>query len=110
MADAYKRLGAEDMAAATDTSLYTVPGGTEAIVSSVVICNRTANVATVRLAHVDGAIGAVADEDYIIYDDTIPANGQITIKLGISMEAADSLLARSDIIDVTFIAWGVEKS
>ena len=115
MADAYKRLGAEEIDGAanpvnTDVALYVVPGATEAIVSAIHACNRSAVVGTIRIAHVDGAIGVVADEDYIIYDETVEGNGHIDIQLGISMEAADSLLVRSDVVDVNFIACGVEKS
>ena len=115
MADTYKRLGAEEIdgvtnAIATDISLYVVPASTETIVSAINVCNRSANVGTIRIAHVDGAIGAVADEDYIIYDETIEPNGHLSIQLGISMQATHSLLVRSDIVDINFIAWGVEKT
>ncbi|MAH50294.1 hypothetical protein CMI37_31020 [Candidatus Pacearchaeota archaeon] len=115
MADTYKRLGAEEIdgsgnAVTTNIELYVVGGGTETIVSSINICNRSANVGTIRVAHIDGALGDIADEDYIIYDETIEAKGHITIQLGISMEAADTLLCRSDIVDINFIAWGLEKT
>ena len=33
---------------------------------------------TVRVAHIDGAVGAVANEDYIEYGATVPANGTLT--------------------------------
>ena len=34
-----------------------------------------ATAVTVRVAHIDGAVGAVADRDYIEYGATVPANG-----------------------------------
>jgi len=115
MADTYKRLGAQEIdgvtnAVNTNVALYVVPGATSAVVSDIHACNRSANVGTIRIAHVDGALGAVADEDYIIYDETIEPSGHKDIQIGISMEAADTLLIRSDVVDINFIAWGVEKS
>jgi len=116
MTDTYKRLGAEEIdgvgnAVNTNIALYVVPGAaTSAIVSAIHVCNRSGNVGTIRIAHIDGAIGAIADEDYIIYDETIEANGHKDIQLGVTMETAHTLLVRSDIVDINFIAWGVEKS
>lgn len=115
MTDTYERLGAEEIdgvtnAVATNISLYTVPASTETIVSAINVCNRSAVTGTIRIAHVDGAIGAVADEDYIIYDETIEPSGHLSIQLGISMAATHTLLVRSDVVDINFIAWGVEKT
>lgn len=108
MASSYKRLGATTVTADTNTSLYTVPASTEAVVSSILVCNRGTSSATFRVAHVDGAIGVVANEDYIFYDVSIPANDTFAATIGSTMTAADTLLVRSDSADVNFIAWGSE--
>lgn len=115
MPDTYKRLGAEEIDGAgnavdTDIQLYVVPGDTQTIVSTILAHNKSANLATIRIAHPNGAIGTVAEEDYLQKDVKIPSLGVTTIQLGITMVAADTLLVRSDIVDVNFIAWGVEKS
>lgn len=116
---AYKRLGAEEIDGSTNpidtnVSLYQVPSGNEAIISTIYILNKHAtDTATVRLAHVDGAIGVVAEEDYILKSGAnakIPSgHAKSLIGLGISMEASDSLLIRSDKVDVNFIVWGCER-
>ncbi len=110
MTDTLLRLGAVTVSADTNTSLYTVPGSTSAVVSSLLVCNRGSAAATFRIAHVDGAIGVVANEDYIYYDVTIPGNDTFIATVGATMEAAHSLLVRSDSASVNFIAWGNEVS
>ena len=59
MAKIHGRLGANDLAATTNTGVYTVPSGRKATVN-LTICNRNATAVTVRVAHIDGAVGAVA--------------------------------------------------
>lgn len=109
MANTYKRLGAVAISTAdTDTSLYTVPSATSAVVSSILVCNKGTSSATFRVAHVDGAISAVASEDYLYYDVDVPANDTFAATIGISMAAANSILVRSDSTDVNFILWGSE--
>jgi len=91
----------------TDLSLYTVPAITYTRPASVFICNRNNAVVSVRLAHVDGAIGVVSNEDYIFYDTLFqPYETKI---VGIpGMQAADSLLVRSDTTNITFSLNGEE--
>ena len=102
------RLGAADLSATTNTSIYTVGADTLATVN-VSICNRNASAVAVRLAHVDGAIGALADEDYIEYDAVIPANCVLE-RTGVVMAATHSLIAYSDTANVSVVAWGFEES
>lgn len=85
----------------TNIGLYTVPGGSSALGCQVKICNRNSSAAAIRLAHVDGAIGAVASEDYIAYNLTLLPYETKTFEIP-GMAAADTILVRSDIVDVTF--------
>ena len=67
--------------------------------------NRTGNMASVRVAHIDGAIGAINNADYIFYDvQLLPYETKVINVDG--MISADTILVRSDIIDVTFKADG----
>ena len=108
MATSYKRLGATTVTADTDTKLYGVPGSTSAIISTIVICNRGATARTFRLAHVDGAISGVANEDYLLYDAPIAPNDMVVLTLGITMEASHELLVRANHADVNFLCWRSE--
>jgi hypothetical protein len=108
LAETLKRLGATTVVADTNTSLYQVPTGKSAVVSSIVVCNRGSTDRTFRVAHVDAAIASVASEDYVAYDGSIEANGTVSLSLGIAMESGHSLLVRANHADVNFIAWGSE--
>jgi hypothetical protein len=110
MSSVRKRLGATTVTADTDTSLYVVPANTETIVSTILVCNRGTTTATYRVAHVDGDISAVASEDYVVYDATVPANDSVPLTIGITMQATHSLLVRSSSTSVSFIAWGTETT
>jgi len=50
MANAYKVLGQVAPAATTDTTLYTVPAATEAVISTIVVANRSATARTYDIA------------------------------------------------------------
>lgn len=102
------RLGAVDISATTNTSLYVVPASTVATVN-VSIANRNASAVVIRLAHLNGAIGTLANEDYIEYDVTIPANGVLE-RSGIVMATTHSLVGYSDTANVSFQVWGWEET
>ena len=64
MAEVYKILGQSAPSATTATDVYDVPASTEAIVSSIVVCERGGNVASFRIAFLVAG-GTVATTDYI---------------------------------------------
>lgn len=112
MAETYKRLGASAPSATTDTSLYQVPTSTEAILDKcgVTVCNRGTSDATFRIAHVDGAIGSVANEDYVAYDERVVAKSSIEARYlcGRAMSASDSILVYASSADLSFTVGGLE--
>lgn len=110
MAEDVKRLGATVVTANTDTALYTVGASTSAVVSTIHVCNIGSTDRTFRIAHVDGAIGDVANQDYLYYDATIEANKGASFTIGIAMETADTILVRANHAEVVFSCWGVEIS
>ena len=107
ISDKPKRLGGVAPSATTNTSLYAVPTNTITSVSTINVCNRGV-AGTFRVAHVDAAIGSVANEDYILYDCVIEANDTIAINMPISMSATHSILVYASHTDFTFMAWGSE--
>jgi hypothetical protein len=107
----YKILG--QLAAASQQAnteaVYTVPStpGTEAVISTITVCNRGTVSTTYRLAvRPDGT--AVANQHYIVYDSTVPANDTITLTLGVTMNASDVLGAYAGNANLTFNAFGAE--
>jgi hypothetical protein len=94
MAYFYKTLGQQAPANTSNADVYTVPSATEAIISSIFICNTTSTATTFRIfQRIDGAAAGVANA--IAYDQTIPANSTTTIESKITMNAADVLTVRS---------------
>lgn len=88
MATNYKVLGQAALTAETDTDVYTVPAATEAVVSTIVICNRNAAANTFRLAvRPDGA--TLANEHYVSYNVPIEGSDATTITIGITLDAGD---------------------
>jgi hypothetical protein len=105
----YKTLGQAAPAATTSTDLYTVPASTSAIVSTIVISNRSSAQAAFRLSQsLTGA--ALTDKDYLAYDTPIPANGFVTLTLGITMATTDKLRVYASTADLSFNAFGTELS
>lgn len=75
-------------AAGSLTTLYTVPGATKAVLSSLAVCNRGTQRGTFRvLVAIAGA--ALADEQYLYYDEPVDGNRTWAITLGITLGAAD---------------------
>lgn len=67
-----KRL-AQAQAAATDTTLYTVPGATSVIVKEIVFCNTTGGAISVWISLVASG-GTVGDSNRVINSEVIQPN------------------------------------
>jgi glucose-6-phosphate dehydrogenase assembly protein OpcA len=105
----YKVLGQSAPSATTDTSLYTVPSSTQAVVSTIVIANRAASNATFRIAiRVNGA--SLANSQYLAYDVTVGASDSTALTLGITLGAADIISIYASTGNLTFTAFGSEIS
>jgi glucose-6-phosphate dehydrogenase assembly protein OpcA len=103
----YKVLGQVAPSATTDTTLYTVPASTEAIISTIVVANRTATSANYRIAiRPDGA--TLANLHYIAFDITVGASDSTTLTLGLTLNAADVITVRASTADLSFSAFGSE--
>jgi glucose-6-phosphate dehydrogenase assembly protein OpcA len=109
MTTTYKVLGQSAPAATTDTSLYTVPSATQAVVSTIVIANRAASNATFRIAiRVNGA--SLGNSQYLAYDVTVGASDSTALTLGITLGAADIISVYASTANLTFTAFGSEIS
>lgn len=107
MAMTYKVLGQVAAAATTDTTLYTVPSATQAVISTIVVANRSATARTYRIAiRPDGA--TIANQHYLAFDVPVGANDSTTITLGITLDAADVVTVRASTADLTFNIFGSE--
>jgi glucose-6-phosphate dehydrogenase assembly protein OpcA len=109
MPTTYKVLGQVNPAATTATTLYTVPAATQAVVSTITICNQAATSATYRIA-IRVAGSALSNEEYIAYDATITANNSTMITIGATLGATDVITVYASSTTISFNAFGSEIS
>lgn len=109
MATTYKTLGQSAPSATTETTLYTVPASTQAVCSSIVVCNRAATADVFRVSVAVGG-GATANKDYLYYDLPIAGNDTFTATLGVALAATDKVKVYAGTGDLSFNLFGVEYS
>ena len=100
------RLGHADLAAATDTSLYTCPTNTFSIVTCS-ICNRGNAAVSVRIAV--ASAGTPVNSEYIEYDVELLPKGVLE-RSGIGLAAGQILVVYSSAVNVSAVAMGIETS
>lgn len=107
MANSYSVLAQSAPAAATLTAAYTVPAATQTIISTIIVCNRSAVYTKFRIAiSPDGA--AIADQHYLYYDILIPGNDTFAATLGVTINASDVVRVYAQDATLSFNIFGVE--
>jgi hypothetical protein len=109
MAYTYKVLGQSAPSATTNTDVYTVGSGKQAIISTITIANRAATAATYRIA-IRPAGATIANQHYIAYDVTVLANDTTALTLGITLTATDVVTVYASTADLSFGIFGSEIS
>ena len=108
MANAYKTLGQLAPAATTVSTLYTVPASTQAVCSTLTICNRGAST-NFRIAIRPAGV-ALSNEHYLVYDSYVNANDTLFLTLGITLATTDVVSVYAGSADVSFGLYGTEIS
>ena len=107
MANTYKVLGQVAPSATTATTAYTVPSSTQAVLSTIVVCNRAGSAGSYRIAiRPDGA--SLATTHYVAYDIAIAANDSTALTLGITLGDTDVVTVYASSADMTFSVFGSE--
>jgi len=109
MADTYKVLGQSNPSATTLTDVYTVPASTSAVVSSIVVANRSNVQTSFRISIAPGG-AADSDKQYLYYDVGIPGNDTFSATLGISLATTDVVRVYATLATLSFNIMGVEIS
>jgi hypothetical protein len=107
MAETYQVLGQVKPAAATLTTLYTVPAATSAIVSVLTISNQSATADTVRVSVAPGG-AADALTQYLVYGATVNGNDTLPLAYGLTLGATDVIRVYSANGTTAFHAYGVQ--
>jgi hypothetical protein len=107
VAEARKILGQAIPTAATLVALYTVPAATDAVVSTVTVCEQAGAPTTYRIS-VAKAGAADTPMQYVAFDAPLLANETKGFTLGITLTATDLIRVRSASGNVSFNAFGVE--
>jgi hypothetical protein len=107
MATTYKVLGQVNPTAVTPTTLYTVPAGTQTVVSTISVANLTAGELSFRIA-IRPAGETLATKHYIAYDAKVSGNDTIFITVGATLGAGDVITVYESAADIAFNAFGSE--
>jgi len=108
MAQSYKILGQANLTTTSPTDVYTVPSGTETVISTLIVANIDASATTFDIAIRDGG-ETLADKHYIAKEVPIAANDSTTLTLGITLEATDVVTCQAGTANfLTFNIFGAE--
>jgi glucose-6-phosphate dehydrogenase assembly protein OpcA len=107
MATVYKVLGQLAPSATTATTLYTVPASTEAVASTITVCNRASTAGTYRIA-IRPAGATLANQHYIAYDVAIADTNTTSLTIGICLAATDVVTVYGSSADFSFNIYGSE--
>jgi hypothetical protein len=106
MSYSYKILGQINPDAVSNETLYTVPSGTSAIVSTISIC-ATSGTGSYRISVIPNG-ESLSTKHYLAYDAGIDSKDSVFLTLGISMAAGDSIGVYANASGLSFSAFGTE--
>ena len=109
MASTYKVLGQLAPNATTDTTLYTVPVSTQAVISTIIVANRAATAGTFQIA-IRPAGATLANQHFIAFNVQIAANDSTTLTLGITLGPTDVITVNCSSANMSVNVFGSEIS
>lgn len=109
MAYTYKVLAQSAPSATTNTDIYTVGSGKQAIISSITVANRSASSVTYRIA-VRPAGNTLANQHYVAYDVALLPNDTTILTIGITLTATDVVTVYASTANLSFNIFGSEIS
>jgi len=88
----------------TYTTLYTTPANTQAVISTIAICNTASAAATYRIG-LDDTAGTPGASEWLVHGSTVAANDTIFLTVGITLAPEKYVRVSSSANTVTFSAF-----
>ena len=108
MPTVYKVLGQTSPTLGVLTTIYTVPSGNSAVISTINVCSRDAtNIGAFRIA-VRPAGESILDKHYIAYDTAIPQLDSIALTIGVTLAQTDVISVYAANANISFNVFGSE--
>lgn len=123
MASLYRNIAQTFLANATAVDLYTVPGTagtntTQAIVSTVTVCNQTAGNLTFTLAVRSGTAAnagstatlgssaAISTSAYVFYNNVVYANSSLVLTAGVTVTSGEVITVSASASGLSVLLFG----
>lgn len=105
--ETYKIIAQSSPVATTLTDIYTVGVGKQAVISSIIVANRSTSTVKYRIAL---AVAGAADnvKQYIAYDEGINPNGVNEFTIGATLGAGDVIRVYAATANLSFNVFGTE--
>jgi hypothetical protein len=112
MAQSFKRLGAINPSANTQTNVYVVPAATSAVVSTISICNQDSANVSYSIALMDSSQfnSSAPAATFIVRGAVVPAADSIILTIGLTANAGSIFVANTNNPNVSFSMFGSEIS
>ena len=106
----FKRLGAINPSANTQTNVYIVPAATEAVISTITVCNQSAVNSSFSLIYmVNSEYSAPAPAaSFLIRGAVVPAADTLVLTMGLTANANSILAANTNSPNISFSVFGSE--
>ena len=112
MPQTYKRLGAINPSANTQTNVYVVPAATESVVSTITVCNQSASNASFSIALMNRTEfnASAPAATFLIRGAVVPAADTLVLTMGLTANTGAVIAANTNIANISFAAFGSEIS
>jgi hypothetical protein len=104
----YKILGQSTPVLNTDSTVYAVPTGKEAVISTLTIVNRASSTAATYRVSVAPLADIPGTKHFIAYDLPVAALTTINLTFGLTVSSQDRVIVSSSTGDVSFNVFGME--
>lgn len=88
----------------TYATLYNSASATQAVISSIVICNQASSDVTVRIG-LDTTAGTPGASEFLVYDAVVAGNDTIALTLGVTLDPSKFIRVSSSANTCSFSAF-----